>query len=115
MDRRLVGALLVVVVLTVAIVIPARNGLRITGSGSIGELPADPVVGDCLLQPPYEFWEQARGRAGADSISQRARKNPLAPIFGPCDGGEVAGEVVAIISASGDGVTRQARAARSTP
>jgi len=113
MDRRLVGALLVVVVLTVAIVIPARNGLRTAGSGSIGELPADPVVGDCLLQPPYEFWEQARDRAGTASTSQRVRKNPLAPIFGPCDGGEVAGEVVAIIAASGDGVTRQARAAAS--
>jgi hypothetical protein len=113
MDRRLVGALLVVVVLTVAILIPARNGLRIAGSGSIGELPADPVVGDCLLQPPYEFWEQARGRPGSESTSQRARKNPLAPIFGPCDGGDVAGEVVAIISASGDVVTRRARAAAS--
>jgi hypothetical protein len=113
MDRRLVGALLVVVVLTVAIVVPARNGLRIAGSGLIGELPADPSVGDCLLQPPYEFWEQARRRPGADSTSQLARKNPLAPIFGPCDGGEVAGEVVAIVSASGDRVTRQARAAAS--
>ena len=54
-----------------------------------------------------------RGRREPESTSQRARKNPLAPIFGPCDGGEVAGEVVAIISASGDGVTRQARAAAS--
>jgi len=107
------GALLVVVVLTVAIVIPARSGLRVAGSGVIGVLPADPVVGDCLLQPPYEFWEQASSRPGSESTSQRARKNPLAPIFGPCDGGEVAGEVVAIISASGDVVTRRARAAAS--
>ncbi|MET0862849.1 MAG: hypothetical protein ABWZ98_00805 [Nakamurella sp.] len=113
MDRRLIGALLVVMVLTVAIVVPARNGLRMAGSGSIGELPADPVVGDCLLQPAYEFWaEGAGGGVPAEGV-QRARKNPLAPIFGPCDGGEVAGEVVAVTSASGTGVARQARAEAS--
>ena len=114
MDRRLIGALLVVAVLTVAIVVPARHGLRIAGAASIGELPADPVVGDCLLQPSYEFWSESGGPlADASSTWAFARKNPLAPIFGPCDGGEVAGEVVAIVSASGNLVTRQAKAESS--
>lgn len=107
------GALLVVAVLTVAIIVPARNGLRIAGSATIGELPADPVVGDCLLQPAYDFFSKSGGSAVAAPAAGRARKNPLAPIFGPCGGGEVAGEVVAIVSASGNGVTRQATAESS--
>ena len=49
MDRRLIGALLVVAVVAVAIVVPARDGLRIAGRGTTIDLPADPQVGDCLL------------------------------------------------------------------
>ncbi len=116
MDRRLIGALLVVAAVVVATVVPLRDGLRVAGSAAIIELPADPVVGDCLLEPTAEFWDGARvprrQATGATAI-EPATKNPLAPTFGPCGGGAVAGEVVAIISATGDASSRTARAERS--
>src|SRR5664280_2249886 len=52
MDRRLIGALLVVVVLSAAIAIPPLfTGSRIAGSASPIDLPDPPGVGDCLLNP----------------------------------------------------------------
>ena len=67
MDRRLIGALLVVAVVAVAVVVPARDGLRIAGRATAIELPADPGVGDCLL---------------------------VTASFGPCTGQPAIGEVV---------------------
>jgi hypothetical protein len=86
MDRRLIGALLVVAVVAVAIVVPARDGLRIAGRGTTIDLPADPQVGDCLL---------------------------MAQSFGPCAGQSAIGEVVWIVTATGDPYDRLVRAESS--
>jgi len=105
MDRRLMGALLVVAVVAVAIVVPARDGLRLAGTASMVAFPPDPVVGDCLIEPAADFWDDARQPLGSISQSQTAAsgtRNPFAPVFGGCHDGPVVGEVVAILSAVGD-------------
>ena len=116
MDRRLIGALLVVAALVAAIVVPVRQGLRVAGNASLVELPADPAVGDCLLGPAAEFWDGARvprRQAARVTTAEPATNNPLAPIFGPCGDSGVAGEVVAILSATGDARSRLASAEAS--
>ena len=86
MDRRLIGALLVVGVVAVAVVVPARDGLRIAGLATAIELPADPEVGDCLL---------------------------VTASFGPCAGQPAIGEVASIVTATGDPYDRLVRAESS--
>jgi hypothetical protein len=86
MDRRLIGALLVVAVVAVAVVVPARDGLRIAGRPTAIELPADPEVGDCLL---------------------------VTASFGPCAGQPAIGEVVSIVTATPDPYDRLVRAESS--
>jgi hypothetical protein len=86
MDRRLIGALLVVAVVAVAVVVPARDGLRIAGRAVTIDLPADPGVGDCLL---------------------------VTASFGPCAGRQVLGEVVSIVTATSDPYDRPVRAESS--
>jgi len=83
MDRRLIGALLVVAVVAVAIVVPARDGLRVAGRATAIDLPADPGIGDCLL---------------------------VNASFGPCTGQPALGEVVSIVTASGRDQDRLLRA-----
>ena len=97
MDRRLAGALLVVAVLTVAVVLPARDGIGIAGVATSIELPADPHVGDCLLTR-YTGFETAT-----------AAESQLPLVFGHCSEGEVAGEVLAVLSAVGDPASRAAQ------
>lgn len=108
-----------VAVVAAAIVVPARDGLRVVGTPSMSALPADPMIGDCLLEPTADFWADARRALSADSPQEPAaahpseHKNVLAPVFGTCDQRQVAGEVVAIISAAGDPQTREREIAGS--
>jgi hypothetical protein len=101
MDRRLVGALLVAVVIAAAISLPARGGLRITGRGVAIELPADPKVGDCILDASAAgataVLQQLRSSVSADvNFDQSVTGLPV--VAGPCNGQPVVGEVVAMIS-----------------
>lgn len=50
--RRAAGALILVVGLTVALVLPAVAGRRIAGTPGRPPIPAPPAVGDCLTEPP---------------------------------------------------------------
>jgi hypothetical protein len=113
MDRRLIGALLVVAAIVVAILVPVRDGLRVAGTAAITDIPADPAIGNCLLEPTAEFWSGARvppDKPAGGTAAEQATNNPLAPIFGSCSGVSVAGEVVAIRSATGDSGSRLASA-----
>jgi hypothetical protein len=112
MDRRLIGALLVVAVLTVAVVLPARDGLGIAGTGSPIALPAEPRVGDCLLTTYAGFEPASESNPRGVSSGGRGTASPASQVplnFGSCRSGEVAGEVLAVLSAAGDEATRRAR------
>jgi len=102
-DRRLVGGLLFVLVVTLAVVIPSLGGLRREGTASPIQLPDAPRVGDCLLQPLTDFI----------SIPLDRTRPLLAPSFAPCDGREVAGEVVAVVRATG-GISARLRQAEAS-
>ena len=110
MDRRLVGALLVVVVLSAAIVLPPLvAGSRIAGSASPIDLPDPPSVGECLLNP----LPATNGRDLADGTTGGLTGYPAdlsdaAPVaaFGPCEGA-VSGEVVQVVNAGGDPPARR--------
>ena len=68
------GALLVVAVVAIAILVPSREGRRLAGTPSLIPLPADPVVGDCLLEPTGERREPGRsGGRPAELFRFRAR------------------------------------------
>jgi len=116
MDRRLVGALLVVAVISAAIVLPPMvTGSRIAGSASPIDLPDPPGVGDCLLNP----LPKTNGQDLADGTTVRITGYPAdlpddtaAAAFGPCDG-LVAGEVVQVVDSGGDPPARRAAAAVS--
>src|SRR6478735_5854380 len=103
MHRRLVGGLLLVVVLTLAVVIPNLGGVHQEGIGTPIQLPEDPRVGDCLLQPLTDFI----------AISPSGSDPPLAPTFAPCDGRNVEGQVVAVVRATGS-VTARLRQAEDS-
>ena len=101
MDRRLVGALLVAVVLVAAISVPAWDGLRIAGRGVAIELPADPKVGDCVFDASAgvatAVLQQLPSSVPAVvTVNQSVSGLPV--IAGPCNGQAVVGEVVAMIS-----------------
>jgi len=117
MDRRLIGALLVVVVLSAAIVIPPLvTGSRVAGSASPIDLPDPPGVGDCLLNPlrTTESQELTDGTT-VDPAGYPARRQETVSAtaaFGPCDG-PVSGEVVQVVNAGGDPLARRMAAAAS--
>ena len=120
MDRRLAGALLVMVVLCGAIVAPMLGGQRLGGVASPIHLPDPPQVGSCLLYP----LASSAGDVLTEGTAVDAGYRPDTPeptdpqpdaakaVFGPC-GGQVAGEVVQILQASGDVTARRAETARS--
>jgi hypothetical protein len=103
MHRRLVGGLLFAVALTLAIVIPALGGRRIEGTGTPIQLPVDPQVGDCLLEPLNDVIVFQPTSSGSS----------LAPTFAPCADRDVGGQVVAVVRATGDGRARLRQAAGS--
>jgi len=110
MHRRLMGALLVIAAMTAAMVVPVGGGLRIAGNATTIELPGAPTVGDCMLETTTEFVQaavHARSRT-APSPTVPATPNLLAPTFGSCQGQLAAGEVVALVSATGDPRARRA-------
>jgi len=113
MDRRLVGALLVVVVLSAAIVLPPLvTGARVAGSASPIELPDPPRVGSCLLYSLPAGGDGLTEGTSIDLAAYRAgqsAKDPDVAVFGPCDGA-IAGEVVDVIDAPGDAGARLATA-----
>ena len=97
MDRRLAGALLVMVAVVAAIVVPARAGVRVQGQAVAAALPDEPQIGECLVDrrsipaettigEPIRLHPEVVG-AGLD-VSRRM-------VFGPC-GPSSAGEVVAV-------------------
>jgi len=117
MDRRLVGALLVVVVISAAIVLPPLlAGSRVAGSASAIDLPDPPRVGSCLLYSLPAAGDDLTDGTSVDLAGYRAGQRahdgdvlPAIAVFGPCDG-EIAGEVVDVIEAPGDAATRRATA-----
>ncbi len=117
MDRRLVGALLVVAVFAVAIVVPLLGGLRVTGIAEPVPVPRDPRMGDCLLHQPESIAASfnrpaAAGRSGtAAPLSTVSR--PLGPAVVPCQTSPVAAEVVLTVGAGGDPEARQQRVAET--
>src|SRR6478609_10588483 len=118
MDRRLIGALLLVAVIAAGVVAAKGGGLRTIGTAVMADLPADPRVGDCLL----EAADRSRPESRPNTQSPRPLVRPaqttlplshsvLGPLFGPCtDAAAVGGEVVALLSATGDEQARQIRA-----
>ena len=110
------GALLVVAVVAIAILVPSREGRRLAGTPSLIPLPADPVVGDCLLEPTADFFADIRQAPAelptSSSVNRNVARPGPAPVFGRCTG-SVAGEVVAIISAVGDSAARRLQIASS--
>lgn len=85
MNRRLLGALLLVAVLTLALVIPTLDGRRSAGTATMIERPRDPQVGECLLPTATD----SPGTYGGSPAS-------LASTSADCEGRSVAGEVVAV-------------------
>ena len=98
----MIGALLLVAALTLALVIPAIDGLRLAGVATMIELPSEPQASDCMLPSPTN----AAATAGDSPL-------PLWPTFGACDGRNLAGEVVAVVGGEGDVSTRLQKAAAS--
>jgi hypothetical protein len=103
MYRRLVGGLLFAVVLSLSIVVPNLGGRRIEGTGTPIQFPADPQVGDCLLEPLNE----------TIFIQPTSSGSSLAPTFAPCGDREAGGQVVAVVRGSGDVRARLRQAAAS--
>jgi len=103
MYRRLVGGLLFAVVLTLAIVVPNLGGRRIEGTGTPIHFPADPQVGDCLLESLNDVI----------LIQPTSSGSSLVPTFAPCGDRNAGGQVVAVVRATGDVPARIRRAATS--
>jgi hypothetical protein len=118
MDRRLIGALLLVAVLATGIVLAKSGGLRTVGAATMAELPVDPRVGDCLLEsaagslPEPGSPNTASGPLITPAQSTiRPSNNVLGPRFGACtDARGVGGEVIAMLSATGDERSRRRQA-----
>ncbi|MET3807315.1 hypothetical protein ABIB25_004338 [Nakamurella sp. UYEF19] len=53
-DRRVRGALMLALVMLAAIVVPNAVGRTVSGTAVLGRIPAEPRVGQCLLQTPPE-------------------------------------------------------------
>jgi hypothetical protein len=125
MNRRLTGALLLVAALTASAVLATGSGLRMAGRAAVVEFPASPTVGDCLLERGGMYLAEseapqrtsARNVTAAMPATHRAMANHVfGGSFGPCDTvGAVGGEVVAVLSATGDESTRRLTAQSSSP
>ncbi len=106
MDRRLIGALLVVIVLSAAMTVPVLSGLRTPGAAIAAEPHDPPRLGDCLRERPAALNVAPiglRATASVDSESPRAPVlGPLGPTVVSCAGGSVAGEVIRMVSADGN-------------
>ncbi|HET9647937.1 MAG TPA: hypothetical protein VFP34_06865 [Microlunatus sp.] len=95
MDRRLVGALLLLFAFVGAAVVSSAAGRGLAGAPVVIDLPGPPAVGDCLLTPPHQ-----------DSLTGGSA-TPDFPGFGPCGTAGVGpvvgtiGEVVAVRTLSG--------------
>lgn len=87
MDRRWIGALVLIVALTGAVVVPAVvDGRRVAGQAQPQRFPERPGVGTCLTGP-----------AGGSFAGSSAQVVPLDEVtFGPCSG-EVRGQVVGLL------------------
>ena len=103
MHQRLVGGLLFAVALTLAIVIPNLGGHRIEGIGAPIQLPADPQVGECLLESLNDVILSQPNSAGSS----------LVPTFAPCGDRDAGGQVVSVVRAIGDVRARLRQAAAS--
>lgn len=86
MDRRLVGAVVLILALAAILVVPSLGGRRIAGAGAVITFPDPPQVGDCLLRP-----------VPSDRVDFGLPPKIVvtATAFGFCDG-TIAGEVVAL-------------------
>lgn len=100
MDRRLAGAILVLLAFVGATVLSSVAGRGLAGTPAAIPLPDPPAVGDCLLAA-------ASTPSAADPAD--GRTGPIGSAFGPCDPSGLnpaagpAGEVVAVRSLAGAG------------
>ncbi len=85
MDRRALGAAVVIVAVIVALIVPNLGGRRILGSATRVPIPSPPAVGDCLL-------DDAGNRHSALNFMATT---VLAAPTGPCAGASF-GEVVSV-------------------
>ncbi len=106
MDRRLIGALLVVIVLCGAMTVPVLGGLRTPGSATAAAPQPAPQLGDCLRERPAALNAAPiglRSTTPAEPESARAPAlGPLGPTVVSCGSGSVAGEVILTITADGE-------------
>jgi hypothetical protein len=84
MDRRGLGAVLVLAAVIVALVLPSLDGRRVAGAGSRVPIPSQPAVGNCLM-----------GAAERHSALNYPGAKVLTVATGPC-GGATFGEVVSV-------------------
>lgn len=107
MDRRLIGALLVAAVVAAATVIPARDGLRISGDPIAIELPSDPKVGDCVFTGAGNSDVKAgtldRSTFTTLSANEVESRGPDSVVIGKCNGQPSIGEIAEIRYAHVDG------------
>ncbi len=117
MDRRLIGALLVVAVFLVATVVPLLGGHRSTGIAQPAPIPRDPRMGDCLRERPQGI-EPASAQPGVsgsvgNANTPTAVSSPLGPALVSCQSVSVAAEVVLTVAAAGSLEARQRRVAET--
>ncbi len=85
MDRRALGASVLIVAVLVALVLPTLGGRRIAGTASRLPVPAQPAVGECLLAPADD---------GHSALNYLGVDVQAAPV-GPC-GQPSFGEIVSV-------------------
>lgn len=98
MDRRLIGAMLIVAVITASFTVSKTGGLRIAGTATTVVFQDDPQIGECLFLPA--------GSAGVGPSSDSETTGASTPYgiasnttsisFGQCDEQPKAGEVAAL-------------------
>ena len=96
MDRRLIGALLIVAVITASITVSKSAGLRIAGSATRVVFQDDPQIGECLFLPAGSAGVGSSVNSGTTGASTGIASNGPTISFGQCDGRPIAGEVVAL-------------------
>ena len=96
MDRRLIGALIIVAVITASITVSKSAGLRIAGSATRVVFQDDPQIGDCLFLPAGSAGVGSSVNSGTTGASTGIASNGPTISFGQCDGRPKAGEVVAL-------------------
>lgn len=98
MDRRLGGALLLLVVALALVVVPSAGGIRVAGEPTAAALPAPPKVGDCVTASVVATSVVA-GEWQPSPIDGPLAGPPgptTAALFGPCDPTVDMAEVVAV-------------------